>query len=158
MARQVTPLTQRYQTLLCCTQRCLLNLADDQAYWKISGSEKWLKLTSQSKPTYTGCLSPHQALNITSATHTLVYQFFSTKYSILSVTHWSQYFNHKRLNLFYLLLITNVSLFRMSVGRDMVKTRSTVQNMICWLGKRGRWVFAPVIMITAHTILEPGTS
>ena len=67
-------------------------------------------------------------------------------------------FNHKRLNLFYLLVITNVSLFRMSVGRDMVKTRSTVQNMICWLGKRGRWVFAPVIMITAHTILEPGTS
>ena len=73
MARQVTPLTQHYQTLLCCTQWCLLNLADDQAYWKILGSEKWLKLTSQSKPTYTGCLSPYQALNITSATHTLVH-------------------------------------------------------------------------------------
>ena len=73
MARQVTPLAQGYQTLLCCTQRCLLELADDQAYWKISGSEKWLKLTSQSKPTYTGCLSPYQALHITSATHTLVY-------------------------------------------------------------------------------------
>ena len=39
-------------------------------------------------------------------------------------------FNHKRLNLFYLLLITNVSQFRMSVGRDMVKTRSTVQSQL----------------------------